>query len=95
MDAFQEIFPETILVREILCDKKMQEFFELNLGSTTMNDYERRFLELLRYVSFIKDEKVKIQILLSGITFFYSDKIHFDEPKILDESIIKAKCLYE
>jgi hypothetical protein len=39
----------------------MQEFFELKLGSMTMEEYEKKFLELLRYVGFIKDEKVKIQ----------------------------------
>jgi hypothetical protein len=73
----------------------MQELFELKLGSMTMDEYERRFLEFLRYVGFIKDEKVKIQIFMSGIPSFYSDKIHFDEPKTLEESIRKAKYLYE
>jgi hypothetical protein len=29
----------------------MKEFFELNLGSMTIDEYERRFLELLKYVS--------------------------------------------
>jgi hypothetical protein len=38
----------------------MQEFFELKLGNMTMDEYEKKFLELLRYVSFIRDEKVKI-----------------------------------
>jgi len=41
-------------------DKKMKEFFELNLGSMTIEEYERRFLELLKYVDFINDEKVKV-----------------------------------
>ena len=57
----------------------MQEFFELKLGSMTMDEYERRFLELLRYVGFIKDEKVKIQRFMSGIPYFYIVKIHFVE----------------
>jgi len=60
-----------------------------------MDEYERRFLELLRYVSLIKDEKVKIQIFLSEISSFYSDKIHFDDPKTLEESIRKVKYIYE
>jgi hypothetical protein len=34
----------------------MKEFFELNLGSMTIDEYERIFLELLKYVAFIKDE---------------------------------------
>jgi hypothetical protein len=45
----------------------MKAFFELKLGSMTMDEYERIFLELLRYVEFIKDEKVKIQRFLSGL----------------------------
>jgi hypothetical protein len=43
----------------------MQEFFELKLWNMTMDGYERKFLELLRYVSFIRNEKVKIQRFLS------------------------------
>jgi len=49
-----------------------------------MDEYERKFLELLRYVDLIKDEKVKIQIFMSGLPSFYSNKIHFDEPKTLE-----------
>jgi hypothetical protein len=53
----------------------MKEFFELKLGSMTIDEYERRFLELLKYVSFIKDETIKIQRYLSGLPSFISDKI--------------------
>jgi hypothetical protein len=60
-----------------------------------MDAYERRFMELLRYVHFIKDEKVKIQIFLSGIPSIYNDKIQYDDPKTLDETIMRAKCLYD
>jgi hypothetical protein len=38
----------------------MQEFFEIRLGSMTMVEYENKFLGLLKYVGFIKDEKVNI-----------------------------------
>jgi hypothetical protein len=40
-----------------------------------MDEYEKRFFELLKYVDFIKDEKVKIQSFLSGFPSFYSEKI--------------------
>jgi hypothetical protein len=74
----------------------MKEFFELKLGSMTMDEYEKRFFELLKYVDFIKDEKVKIQrFLISGLPSFYSDKIHYDNPKTLEESIRRGKYLYE
>jgi hypothetical protein len=45
----------------------MKEFFELKLDNMTIDEYERRFLELLKYVPFIKDEAVKIQRYLSGL----------------------------
>jgi hypothetical protein len=53
----------------------MQDFNELNLGNMTMEEYEKKFLELLSYVDIIKDDKVKIQIFLSGLPSFYKDKI--------------------
>jgi hypothetical protein len=54
----------------------MKELFELKLGTMTMDEYERRFFEFLKYVNFIKDEKSKIQRFLSGLPSFYSDKIY-------------------
>jgi hypothetical protein len=65
----------------------MKEFFELKLGSMTIDEYERRFLELLKYVSFIKDEIVKIHRYLSGLPSFINEKIQYDDPKTLEETI--------
>ena len=73
----------------------MQEFFELKLGNMTMEEYVKRFLDLMRYVDCIKDEKIKIQRFLSGLPFSYKDQIQYDEPKNLEEAIRKAKHLYE
>jgi hypothetical protein len=53
----------------------MKKLFELKLGNMTMEEYERNILEILRYVDFIRDEKVEIQRLLSGLPSFYKDKI--------------------
>ena len=61
--------------------RKMQEFFELSLGSMTMVEYEKKFLGLLKYVGFINDEKVKVQIFFSGLASFYKEKIRYDETK--------------
>jgi hypothetical protein len=76
-------------------DGKIKEFHEIKLGQSTMDDYARKFLELLRYVPYIKDEKVKIQCSLSVLPQSYINKIEFDEPKNLDHTIIKAKYCYE
>jgi hypothetical protein len=73
----------------------MKEFFELKLGSMTMDEYEKRFFELLKYVDFIKDEKVKIQRLLSGLPSFYDETIQYDNPRTLEEAIRRTKHLYE
>jgi hypothetical protein len=73
----------------------MKDFFELNLGIMTIDNYERIFLELLKYVAFIKDEKVKIKRYLSGIPSFISDKIQYDEPKTLEEIIRRDECIYD
>jgi hypothetical protein len=60
-----------------------------------MVEYEKNFLVLLKYVGFIKDEKVKIQWFLSEIPSFYKENIQYDEPRTLIEAIRKAKYLYE
>jgi hypothetical protein len=39
----------------------MKEFFELKLGSMTMDKYEKSLFDLLKYVGFIKNDKVKIK----------------------------------
>jgi hypothetical protein len=91
---FKKYFEKKYLTKRYY-DKKMKEFFELKLGSMTIDEYERRFLELLKYVSFIKDETVKIQRYLSGFPSFISDKIQYDDPKTLEETIRRAKCLYD
>ena len=67
----------------------MEEFFELKLGSMTMEAYDENFLELLNYAEFIKDEKVNIQRFLSGLTEYYRDKVQYDRPKNLKDFIYK------
>jgi hypothetical protein len=72
-------------------DKKMKAFFEVKLGSMSIDEYERIFLELLKYVPFIKDDTIKIQRYLSGIPSFISDKIQYDDPKTMEETIRREK----
>jgi hypothetical protein len=72
-------------------DKKIKELFELKLGSMTIYEYERIFLELLKYVSFIKDETINIKRYLSGFPSFISEQIQYDDPKTLEETIMQAK----
>ena len=60
-----------------------------------MEEYANKFLELLRYVRYIRDDKVKIQNFLSGLLQYYKDIIEFYEPRTLEEEIRKAKYCYE
>jgi hypothetical protein len=71
---FKRYFERKYLTKRYY-DRKMKEFFELKLGSMTIDEYEQRFLELLKYVPFIKDEVVKIQRYLSGLPPPIGDKI--------------------
>jgi predicted aspartyl protease len=91
---FKKYFEKKYLTKRYY-DKKMKEFFELKLGSMAIDEYERRFLEMLKYVSFIKDETVKIQRCLSGFPPFISKKIQYDDPNTLEDTIRQAKCLYD
>ena len=76
-------------------DDKIKEFHELILGQLTMEEYANKFLELLRYVRYIRDDKVKIQHFLSGLPQSYKDIIEFNEPRTLEEAIRKAKYCYD
>jgi hypothetical protein len=48
----------------------------------------------LKYVGFIKDEKVKIQRFLSGLPSFYKENIRYDESRTLTKTIRKDKYMY-
>jgi hypothetical protein len=56
---------------------------------------KKKFFGFLKYVDFIKDEKVKIYRFLIGLPSFYKDKIQYDDPKTLSETIRKASYLYK
>ena len=60
-----------------------------------MEEYVNKFLELLRYVRYIRADKVKIQHFLSGLPQSYKDRIEFGEPRTLEEAIRKAKYCYD
>jgi hypothetical protein len=91
---FKRYFKKKYLTKRYY-DRKMKELFDLKLGSMTIDEYERRFLELLKYVSFIKDETVNIQRYLSELSPSIGENIQYDDPKTVEEMIKREKCLYE
>jgi hypothetical protein len=91
---FKRYFEKKYLTKRYY-DRKMKEVFEIKLGSMTIDEYKRSFLELLKYVPFIKDETVKIQRYLSGLPPSIGDKIQYDDSKTMEETIRREKFLYE
>ena len=61
----------------------------------TMEELINKFLDLLRFVPYIKEEKVKVQRFLCCLSQDYKDRIKFDNPKTLDEVLRKARLFYE
>jgi hypothetical protein len=49
----------------------------------------------LRYVPYIKAEKAKVQRFIDGLPKDYQNRIEFDEPKTLEDTIRKARYCYE
>ena len=91
---FKKYFQQKYLSKHYF-ERKMQEFFDLKMGSMTMDEYVNKFLDFMRYVDCIKYDKIKIQRFLSGFPSFYKDRIQYDEPKSLEEAIRKSKHMYE
>ena len=69
--------------------------FELRVGQMTMEDLINKFLYLLRFVPYIKEEKVKVQTFLSFFPRAYKDWIEFENPKNLDEVLRKERLCFE
>ena len=63
---FYKIFQEKYM-SERFFNRKVKEFHELHMGSMTMDAFINKFLDLLHYVPYMKDEKVKIQQFLGCI----------------------------
>jgi hypothetical protein len=57
---FKKYFKKQYL-SESYYERKTKEFYELRLRQMTMDDLINKFLELLRFVPYIKEDKVKIQ----------------------------------
>lgn len=60
-----------------------------------MEEHVHKFMELLRYVYYIRDEKVKIDSLMSGFPYNYKDIIEFFNPQNLKETIKMVMHYYE
>ena len=76
-------------------EERAKEFYDLRLGTMSMKELNSKFRSLLRYVPYIVDEKPKVQWFLSCLTFHIKDTIEYDNPKTLEEAMLKADFCYE
>jgi hypothetical protein len=76
-------------------ERKMKEFFEIELGTMEMDECEKIFFELLKYVEFRNDEKVKIQRFLSGLPSLYNYETRYDNSNTLEEDIRRVNHIYD
>ena len=60
-----------------------------------MDDLINKFLYLLRFVPYVKEEKVKMKRLLSSLPQSYKERIEFDNPKSLNEVFGKTQMFYD
>ena len=85
---FKKLFKKQYL-SESCYEINTKELYELKLGQMTMEDLINKFLDLLRFMAYIKKEKVKFQQLLSFMPQSYIYRIEFDNPKTQDEVLRK------
>lgn len=62
---FEQLFKKKYLSERYLDDRE-KEFYELKMGLMIDDGYSSRFLELLRYVPYLKKKKAKIRRFTSG-----------------------------
>lgn len=54
-------------------DGKAKEFYELKRGSMKDEEYTTKFLELLRYVSYLNNEKTKVERFINVLPLEFND----------------------
>jgi len=91
---FERIFRKKYLSKRYY-DNKEKEFYELKMGSMTNEEYTSKFLELLRYARYLKEETTNIHIFICGLSTTFRDRIEFGERRSLEEAIWKLKHFYE
>ena len=60
-----------------------------------MKELYSKFLSLLHYVPYIIDEKPNIQRFLSCFPIMFKERIEYDNPKMLEETMRKENFCYD
>ena len=60
----------------------------------TMDELVAKFTHLLQYVPYICEDKSKVKQFISCLPLSFKEKIEYENPKIMGESIKKDKIHY-
>lgn len=60
-----------------------------------MDEFIAKFTSLLRYVPYIGEEKAKLQRFINSLPSYMKEKLEFDHPKMMDDSVRKARICYQ
>lgn len=93
-DDFERLFKKKYMLKRHY-DGRAKEFSKLQMVSMTNDEYSSRFLELLRYIPYLKDEKAKIHRFIIGLPTTYRDFIEFDTIRSFEETIQKLNHCYD
>lgn len=93
-NEFEKLFRDQYFF-EHYCDGKAKDFYELKMGQIIDDEYVTKFLEILRYVPYRKEEKAKVQRFINGFPMTFKDKIELLEPQKMKDAIKKLKDCYE
>lgn len=78
-EKFQKYFKDKYLSTRYY-DNKRKKIHELKLGQKSMEEHIQKFMELLRYMDYIREEGDKIQSFLRALFLSYKDWIEFANP---------------
>ena len=59
-----------------------------------MEEFVTKFVNLQRYVPFLRDEKAKVYRFINRFPSTYKENIEFEIPNTMDEAIRKVKLCY-
>jgi len=91
---FERLFKKKYLSKRYY-DERAKYLYELKMDTMTDDEYTSIFLEFLRYAPYLKEEKENIQRFIGGFSLAFKCRTEFDEPRPLEEAIIKLKHCHE
>jgi hypothetical protein len=83
-ELFEEWFRERYFFEEFI-ECQLNEFNALQHGSRTVQEYEARFMELLRCALHMNTEKLKVNKFVFGLNFNIRAKVRILMPQTLQD----------